>query len=302
MIRIRDLRVDYDNVCAVDDLSLSVEPGEVCGLIGPNGAGKTTTMKALLGLIEPTYGEIEVMGVDMRERPEDVYRIMGFMPDFPPVYEDLLVWEFLDLFAASYGIPRAAAAGRSRSLSRNGGPLGEAEVAGRRAVARHAATVDAGQDADSRSRGCCLLDEPASGVDPQGRIELKNILRRLAEEKRTVLISSHILTEMDEFCTSVAIMERGKLKVGGRIDEVNQRIMGDTLISVEVLGDAERFLDRSCVRRPRRGLSSERTSTPTNFASRAIRRRPVSCFRRWCTAACGWPLSRGGATTWKSCS
>ena len=82
-----------------------------------------------------------------------------------------------------------------------------------------------------------LLDEPASGVDPQGRIELKNILRRLAEEKRTVLISSHILTEMDEFCTSVAIMERGKLKVGGRIDEVNQRIMGDTLISVEVLGD-----------------------------------------------------------------
>jgi ABC-2 type transport system ATP-binding protein len=93
MIRIRDLRVDYDNICAVDDLTLSVEPGEVCGLIGPNGAGKTTTMKALLGLIEPTYGEIEVMGVDMRERPEDVYRVMGFMPDFPPVYEDLLVWD-----------------------------------------------------------------------------------------------------------------------------------------------------------------------------------------------------------------
>jgi ABC-2 type transport system ATP-binding protein len=87
MIRIRDLRVDYDNTCAVDDLSLEVGPGEVCGLIGPNGAGKTTTMKALLGLIEPTYGEIEVMGVDMREHPENVYRIMGFMPDFPPVYE-----------------------------------------------------------------------------------------------------------------------------------------------------------------------------------------------------------------------
>ena len=89
MIRIRDLRVDYDNVCAVDDLTLEVGPGEVCGLIGPNGAGKTTTMKALLGLIEPTYGEIEVMGVDMREHPEDAYRVMGFMPDFPPVYEDL---------------------------------------------------------------------------------------------------------------------------------------------------------------------------------------------------------------------
>ena len=82
MIRIRDLRVDYDNVCAVDDLSLEVEPGEVCGLIGPNGAGKTTTMRAMLGLIEPTYGEIEVMGVDMRERPEDVYRIDGLHARF----------------------------------------------------------------------------------------------------------------------------------------------------------------------------------------------------------------------------
>ena len=104
-----------------------------------------------------------------------------------------------------------------------------------------------------------LLDEPASGVDPQGRIELKNILRRLAEEKRTVLISSHILTEMDEFCTSVAIMERGKLVVGGRIDEVNQRIMGDSLISVEVLGDTGAIpLDRR-MPRARRGRSSART-------------------------------------------
>ena len=90
----------------------------MCGLIGPNGAGKTTTMRALLGLIEPTYGEIEVMGVDMRERPEDVYRVMGFMPDFPPVYEDLLVWEFLDLFAASYGIPRERRPAKSSASSR----------------------------------------------------------------------------------------------------------------------------------------------------------------------------------------
>ena len=236
MIRIRDLRVDYDNVCAVDDLSLTVEPGEVCGLIGPNGAGKTTTMKALLGLIEPTYGEIEVMGVDMRERPEDVYRTMGFMPDFPPVYEDLLVWEFLDLFAASYGIPRAR---RPVEVDRFLEMVGLSEK-------RNSLVIELSRGMRQRlmlaktlipDPRVLLLDEPASGVDPQGRIELKNIMRRLAEEKRTVLISSHILTEMDEFCTSVAIMERGKVKVGGRIDDVNQRIMGDTLISVEVLGD-----------------------------------------------------------------
>src|SRR5271165_2516677 len=106
MIRIRDLRVDYDNLCAVRDLSLEVGPGEVCGLIGPNGAGKTTTMRAMIGLLEPTYGEIEIMGVDVLEHPKDVCRVVGFMPDFPPVYEDLMVWEFLDLFAASYGVPR----------------------------------------------------------------------------------------------------------------------------------------------------------------------------------------------------
>src|SRR3954454_11784950 len=106
MINVRDLRVDYDNFCAVKDLSLTVGPGEVCGLIGPNGAGKTTTMRAILGLIEPTYGEIEMAGVDMRERPRDACRLVGFMPDNPPMYDDLKCWEFLDLFAASYGIPK----------------------------------------------------------------------------------------------------------------------------------------------------------------------------------------------------
>src|SRR4051794_17628698 len=106
MIRVSDLRVDYDDVCAVDDLSLEVGPGEVCGLIGPNGAGKTTTMRAMLGLIEPTAGAVELAGVDMRERPRDACRVVGFMPDFPPLYDDLRCWEFLDLFAASYFIPR----------------------------------------------------------------------------------------------------------------------------------------------------------------------------------------------------
>src|SRR3954467_930047 len=98
MIRVRDLRIDYDTVCAVSDVSLDVGPGEVCGLIGPNGAGKTTTMRAILGLIEPTYGTIELAGIDVHERPRAASRIVGFMPDFAPLYDDLKVWEFLDLF------------------------------------------------------------------------------------------------------------------------------------------------------------------------------------------------------------
>jgi len=241
MIKIRDLRVDYDNVCAVRDLSLEVEPGEVCGLIGPNGAGKTTTMRAMIGLIEPTYGEINVMGVDVRERPQDVCRVVGFMPDFPPVYEDLQVWEFLDLFAASYGIPRDR---RPLEVGRHLEMVGLAEK-------RAAQVVELSRGMRQRlmlaktlipQPRALLLDEPASGVDPQGRIDLKNILRRLAEEGRTVVISSHILAEMNEFCTSVAIMEQGSLVVSGRIDDVNRRVMGDSLLSVEVLGEPALFL------------------------------------------------------------
>jgi len=235
MIRIRDLRVDYENLCAVRDLSLDVGPGEVCGLIGPNGAGKTTTMRAMLGLIEPTYGEIEVMGVDVRERPEDVCRVVGFMPDFPPVYEDLLAWEFLDLFAASYGVPRHR---RRVEVDRFLEVVGLSEK-------RTALVVELSRGMRQRlmlaktlipEPRVLLLDEPASGVDPQGRIALKQILRRLAAERKTVLISSHILVEMNEFCTSVAIMERGELKISGRIDDVNRQVMGDQLLSIEVLG------------------------------------------------------------------
>jgi ABC-2 type transport system ATP-binding protein len=238
MIRVRDLRVDYDDVCAVRDLSLEVGPGEVCGLIGPNGAGKTTTMRAMLGLIEPTYGEIELAGVDVRERPGEASRLVGFMPDFPPLYDDLLAWEFLDLFAASYDIPRRA---RPAAIDRYLELVGLTEK-------RHALVVELSRGMRQRlmlaktlipQPRVLLLDEPASGVDPQGRIDLKNILRGLAAEGRTVLISSHILAEMTEFCTAVAIMERGRMVVSGRIDEVNARILGEAVLAVEVLGDAE---------------------------------------------------------------
>jgi ABC-2 type transport system ATP-binding protein len=241
MISIRDLRVDYDNLCAVRDLTLQVDPGQVCGLIGPNGAGKTTTMRTMLGLIEPTYGTIEIMGIDVHERPEDVGRLVGFMPDFPPVYDDLYVWEFVDLFAASYRIPRAE---RPRLVERYLEMVGLAEK-------RNAPVIELSRGMRQRlmlaktlipEPQVLLLDEPASGVDPQGRIDLKNILKRLAAEGKTILISSHILAEMNEFCTAVAIMEKGRLVVSGRIDEVNARIMGESLLAVEVLGDPDAFL------------------------------------------------------------
>src|SRR5262245_23664239 len=192
MIRVRGLRVDYEAVCAVHDVSLDVGAGEVCGLIGPNGAGKTTTMRAMLGLIEPTYGEIELAGVDMRERPRDACRAIGFMPDFPPMYDDLKCWEFLDLFAASYFVPRAR---RKDVIDRSLALVGLTEK-------RQAMIPELSRGMRQRlmlaktlipDPQVLMLDEPASGLDPQGRIDLKNVMKTLAAEGKTVLISSHIL-------------------------------------------------------------------------------------------------------------
>ncbi|RUL86481.1 ABC transporter ATP-binding protein [Tautonia sociabilis] len=238
MIEVKDLRVDYDTVCAVHDLSLEVGPGEVCGLIGPNGAGKTTTMRAMLGLIEPTYGQIHLAGVDMRERPRDACRVVAFMPDFPPMYDDLKVWEFLDLFATSYFIPRKQRPGLiDRSLELVGLMEKKHEfVATLSRGMRQRVMLAKTLIPDPK---VLLLDEPASGVDPRGRIDLKNVLKRLAIEGKTVLISSHILAEMTEFCTAVAIMERGRMVVSGTVDEVRARVMGAGVLVVEVIGAEE---------------------------------------------------------------
>lgn len=249
MIRVRDLRVDYDEFCAVEDLSLEVDAGHVCGLIGPNGAGKTTTMRAMLGLLEPTYGEIELAGVDMREHPRDACRVVAFMPDFAPLYEDLKVWEFLDLFASSYFVPRPE---RRRRIDENLEIVGLTE--------KRTAPVE-GLSRGMRQRltlakcllpepKVLLLDEPASGVDPQGRIDLKNVIKRLAGEGRTILLSSHILAEMTEFCTSVAIMERGRMVVSGTIEEVRARVSGAAVIVVETVGDHSEAISRIVASNP----------------------------------------------------
>jgi ABC-2 type transport system ATP-binding protein len=263
MIHVKDLRVDYDNVCAVRDLSLEVAPGEVCGLIGPNGAGKTTTMKAMLGLLEPTYGEIRMAGVDMREHPRDANKFVGFMPDFPPMYDDLMCWEFLDLFAASYGLARPQRPSAIERLLDLVG-LGEKHDAfiielsrGMRQRLMLAKTLIPDPQ-------ILILDEPASGVDPQGRIDLKNILKAQAAAGKAVLISSHILTEMQEFCNSVAIMQKGQMIVSGKIDEISSRIMGGTTLAVEVLDGLEAFL-RTVEADGRAGLVERKNGTTFEF-------------------------------------
>lgn len=230
-IEIRDLRVDYGNFVAVSDVSLSVPAGEVFGLVGPNGAGKTSTFRVLAMLMDPTYGEVRLAGIDIFENPEAARRILGYMPDLAPVPSDLKVWEFLDLYADAYGLG-AAAARRERVDA----CLEEVALSDRRNV--FCKTLSRGQTQRLvlaktllHAPKVLILDEPASGMDPLSRRNLRLALRRLAEAGSTVFISSHILSELAEMCSSICVMNRGHLLAAGTVDEVRR-----------VLGRAERTL------------------------------------------------------------
>lgn len=238
MVEVRNLRVDYDDVCAVRDLDLTVAPGEIYGLVGPNGAGKTTTLRALVGLVEPTYGDIHINGVDLDQHREAAVQVTGFMPDSAPIYDDLRVWEFLDLWAASYQVPRER---RGAAIEQQ---LELVDLTGKRDA------LTAGLSRGMKQRlmlaktlipdpDVLLLDEPASGVDPYGRALLKDVMRRLGGEGKTVIISSHILSELSEFCTSVGIMEQGRMVVTGTVEEIAQRVLGALEVTMKVISGHE---------------------------------------------------------------
>lgn len=223
MISVRSLRVDYDDVTAVADLNVDIPAGQVYGLVGPNGAGKTSTIKALAGIIEPTYGEITINGVDLALNHEAALQLVGYMPDFPPVYENLKVWEYCDIFAAAYLIPRSERLERCRHWIEKVNLTGKWDAyvrdlsRGMRQRLVLAKTL-------LPNPKVILLDEPASGLDPIARREFRDLLKKVAAEGMTVLISSHILTELSDFCNAVGIMEKGKMVVSGSIAEIRQRI------------------------------------------------------------------------------
>ena len=240
MIEIRDLRVDYGDFTAVHNLSLSIGEGEIYGFIGPNGAGKTSTFKVLGTLMEPTFGEVTVGGYNVAEQPREVHRILGYMPDFPPVYENLRVWEFCDLFHAAYGLP---AGERKKRIN---------EVLDKTNLQEKSMAMCGSLSLGMKQRlllaktllqnpKVLILDEPANGLDPHSRIELREILKELAAEGRTVLISSHILTEMEGFCSSIGIIEQGRLKISGSIEEVTKRVQEGRRVVVELLAPDPRI-------------------------------------------------------------
>ncbi len=238
LIHTADVRVDYDDMTAVHGLNLDIAAGEVYGLIGPNGAGKTSTIRVLATLLEPTYGEVFIAGHDTATHPEAARAVLGYMPDLAPVWDDLKVDELLDVFARAYGLSPRERKQRVNEV------LDAVSLQTKRHVM--AGTLSRGMTQRlvlaktllHRPR-VMLLDEPASGLDPIARIELRDLLRDLSARGQTVLVSSHILTELSDFCTSVGIMEKGRMVVSGPIDELVARMAAGRTQVVELVDASE---------------------------------------------------------------
>ena len=228
----------YGSFLALDHLSLTIHDGELHGFVGPNGAGKTTTMRILATLLKPTEGTAALDGVDVAGHPREIRRLMGYMPDFFGVYDRLKAWEYLDFYARCYGFGQKERRRMTDSL------LELVNLTDKR---------DSYVDVLSRGmkQRLCLaralihdprlliLDEPASGMDPRARAEMKGILRTLKDMGKTVLISSHILPELSEMCDSLTIIDHGRLVFSGSVEELGRHMSGNAPIRVRLAAGAE---------------------------------------------------------------
>ena len=234
MIELRRLHRFFGATRAVNDISFEVFRGHVFGFIGPNGAGKTTSMRILATLELPSYGDALIDGLSVVNDPDLVRTRMGFMPDGFGTYANVNCVEYLDFFARSYGL---AGSDRTRALR---------HVLDFTGLEKIASKPIRGLSKGMRQRLCLgramihdpavlILDEPANGLDPRARIELRRMIRQLAEDGKTILVSSHILTELAEMCDQVGIIERGQLLAVGRVDEIQKDMRKHTHVEVSLL-------------------------------------------------------------------
>jgi ABC-2 type transport system ATP-binding protein len=241
VIETKNLTKRYGDLIAVNNINLRLEEGDVFGFIGPNGSGKTTTMRMVATLLNPDHGEAYVCGKSIYTSQEEIRRLVGFMPDFFGVYDDMTVMEYLEFFAAAYRI--------------NGSDR-------RKVCEEKLEIVDMTFKRDAMvsqlSRGqtqriglartllhdpqVLLLDEPASGLDPRARIEIRNMMKKLGDMKKTVIVSSHILPELADVCTRVGIIEKGNLLVDGNVAEVMRKARERVLLHIQVNGDTSKAL------------------------------------------------------------
>ncbi|MBZ4408780.1 ABC transporter ATP-binding protein [Myxococcus sp. MISCRS1] len=231
LLEVKGLRRDYGALRAVDDVSFQLEAGSILGFIGPNGAGKSTTLRILATLDAPTSGEVLLGGHSLVDTPDKVRPLIGYMPDRYGTYDDVTVFEFLDFFARAYGLTGAKRRQRVESVMgfTGLGPLADKLTTALSKGMRQRVALGRTLLHDPQ---LLLLDEPADGLDPRARIELRELLRALADQGKAVIISSHILTELAEICDTCAIIEQGRLLATGKVEDLLQQ---DTnLASVEL--------------------------------------------------------------------
>jgi len=238
MITVEGLTKVYGSRTALDHVSFEVPKGEIFGFVGPNGAGKTTTLRILAALLEPTSGRALVDGADVIEHPDLIHDRLGYMPDFFGVYDQLTAGEYLDFYAACYRQPRARRKKVADDL------LELVGLSDRR-----------DQAVDTLSRGLkqrlclaralvhdptvLLLDEPASGLDPRARVEMREILKELQTMGKTIVISSHILPELTELCSMIGIIDQGRMRATGPVQDVIRQLTAGRRLRITVLGQKE---------------------------------------------------------------
>ncbi len=223
---------------AIKSIELDLGEGDLFGFIGPNGAGKTTTMRIIATLLDPTWGEAYVCGHSIYTNPKEIRRLIGYMPDFFGVYDDMKVIEYLEFFAAAYRIKGPGRRKKcdemleivdldfKRDAFANTLSRGQTQRLGLARVLLHDPQV-------------LLLDEPLSGLDPRARIEMRNLLRRLGQTGKTIVVSSHILPELADICNKVGIIDRGVLSVNAEVTEVMKQVRNRTVLNIQVTQDLD---------------------------------------------------------------
>jgi ABC-2 type transport system ATP-binding protein len=241
VVNARHLRKEFGAVVAVDDVSLSVGKGEVLGLIGPNGAGKTTLLKMLSGLTRKTSGHLEILGHPLNTAAPETRRHIGYLPDFFNLYSDLTLAECLCFFASAYGVKAAAITPRIEETLTQIDLIGKKDELVRDLSRGMMQRLGLGAALIHRPE-LFLLDEPASGLDPRARSSLWRLVRTLAAEGRSLVISSHILSDISALSTHIAIIDHGRLRLCGAVQEILHRVAGGRRLSIEVVDAVEKAL------------------------------------------------------------
>jgi ABC-2 type transport system ATP-binding protein len=223
MIRVESLYKEYDEVLAVRDVSIEIPEGEIYGLIGPNGAGKTTLLRMCCGLLEPTAGRVVVNGVEVQNDLELAQSHIGYLADFFSVYDDLKVWEYLDYFARAYKLDSTRVPERVNEIIAEIGLEVKRDSMIKGLSRGMKQRLGIGRAVIHRPK-VLLLDEPASGLDPKARFELRQLLKRLRDQGATIVVSSHILPDLEDFSTSIGVMERGVMLRSGRVNELREEV------------------------------------------------------------------------------